>query len=41
MRAEPTNEADPRGKRIMRLGTIIHDDLQKAFKFLKKKDPNI
>ena len=41
MRAEPTNEAKPRGKRIMRLGTIIHDDLQKAFEFLKKKDPNI
>jgi len=35
LRAEHTNESKPRGKRIMRLGTIIHDDIQAAFKVLK------
>ena len=28
-KAEPTNQADDRSVRIMRLGTIVHDDIQK------------
>ena len=27
---EPTNPVEPKGKRIMRLGTVVHDDLQNA-----------
>ena len=27
---EPTNPVEPKGKRIMRLGTIVHEDLQNA-----------
>ena len=41
LRADKTNEATPRGKRIMRLGTVIHNELQKAFEFLKKKGSTI
>ena len=38
-KADRTNESSKRGKRIMRLGTIIHEDIQKAFnKFTKEKD---
>ena len=41
LRADKTNEATPRGKRIMRLGTVIHNELQEAFEFLKKKGSTI
>ena len=27
---EPTNPVEPKGKRIMRLGTVVHEDLQNA-----------
>ena len=27
---EPTNPTEPKGKRIMRLGTVVHEDLQNA-----------
>ena len=42
-KADRTNESSKRGKRIMRLGTIIHEDIQSAFdKFVKpfKVDTN-
>ena len=29
-KVEPTNPVEPKGKRIMRLGTVIHEDLQNA-----------
>ena len=41
-KAEPTNQADNRSVRIMRLGTIVHDDIQKmlvrALEKMKSKD---
>ena len=41
-KAEPTNQADDRSVRIMRLGTIVHDDIQKmlvrALEKMKSKD---
>ena len=29
-KVEPTNPVEPKGKRIMRLGTVVHEDLQNA-----------
>ena len=30
LKVEPTNPTEPKGKRIMRLGTVVHEDLQNA-----------
>ena len=36
-KAEPTNVANEKSQRIMRLGTIVHDDIQRAMVSLNKK----
>ena len=36
-KAEPTNIANEKSQRIMRLGTIVHDDIQRAMVDLNKK----
>ena len=36
-KAEPTNIANEKSQRIMRLGTIVHDDIQRAMEDLNKK----
>ena len=36
-KAEPTNLANEKSQRIMRLGTIVHDDIQRAMVSLNKK----
>jgi len=35
-----TNPSDKKGQRVMRLGTVVHEDVQEAFAILKNK-PNI
>ena len=37
-KAEPTNIAPEKSQRIMRLGTIVHDDIQRAMVELNKKN---
>lgn len=36
-KAKPTNIANDKSQRIMRLGTIVHDDIQRALVALNKK----
>ena len=36
-KAKPTNIANDKSQRVMRLGTIVHDDIQRALVSLNKK----
>lgn len=38
LKSEPTNLPQPRNKRVMRLGTVWHDDLDKAILSIPKED---
>ena len=37
LRAEPTNDLKNRNRRVLRLGTIVHNDFDKAFNLYNKQ----